>query len=204
MSPPAGHPRNQAEAAAQPDAAGADKETCAESSRGEVGRCGCRSRRPGPGAGPARARGESRAGDPRCPTPPGPRSTPAVPCRSRSGQRPACRPFDQRGCSAIARASVDRFRVIHFSIQQDAARVHSFRGGITARRPRRSRRPRPCHRPGWRASAGVGRAGHCGWRNTRLPRRDPTRLDSADVAPTQTNTNSNTLWLTTSPTRARR
>jgi len=100
MSPPAGHPRNQAEAAAQSDAAGADKETCAESSRGEVGRCGCRSRRPGPGAGPARARGESRAGDPRCPTPPGPRSTPAVPCRSRSGQRPACRPFDQRGCSA--------------------------------------------------------------------------------------------------------
>ena len=38
--------------AAQPDAASADNGTCAESSRDEVGRCGCRSKRPRPGAGP--------------------------------------------------------------------------------------------------------------------------------------------------------
>ena len=60
MSPRAGHPQNQVDAATQPDAACADNGTCAESSRDEVGRCGCRSRRPGPGAGPARARRKPR------------------------------------------------------------------------------------------------------------------------------------------------
>ena len=37
----------------------------------------------------------------------------------------------------------------------------------------------------WRASDGSARTGHCGWKNTRLPRRDRTRLDSADVEPTE-------------------
>ena len=76
MSPREEHPRNQVDAATQPDAACADNGTCAESNWDEAGRCGCRSRRPGPGAGPARGRGENRGGDLRCPTSPGPRSTP--------------------------------------------------------------------------------------------------------------------------------
>ena len=77
---PEGHPRNQADAT-QPKGCRADNGTCAKSSGGEVGRCGCRSRWPGPGAELARERGESRGGDLQCPTPPGPRSTLAVPCR---------------------------------------------------------------------------------------------------------------------------
>ena len=100
--------------ATQPDAACADNGTCAESRRDEVGRCGCRSRRPGPGAGPARARGENRGGDLRCPTSPGPRSTPGVRCRSRSGQRPGCRHFDQRGCSVPSDAPSRGLRSIAF------------------------------------------------------------------------------------------
>ncbi len=74
------------------------------------------------------------------PTPPGPRSTPGVPCRSRSGQRPPpaavtslTRVFGALR-RAIARASVDRFRVIHFSIQQDHG--HFIVEGDEARRAR--------------------------------------------------------------------
>ena len=100
--------------ATQPDAACADNGTCAESRRDEVGRCGCRSRRPGPGAGPARGRGENRGGDLRCPTSPGPRSIPGVRCRSRSGQRPGCRHFDRRGCSARSDAPSRGLRSIAF------------------------------------------------------------------------------------------
>jgi hypothetical protein len=68
--------------------------------------------------------------------------------------------------------------------------VRIFRGGIAPRRqliaPGRqlmSRRPPPYQRPGWRASAGGVRAGRCGSKSTRLPRRDRTRLESAHVAP---------------------
>jgi hypothetical protein len=71
--------------------------------------------------------------------PPGPRLTPAVHCRSRSGRRLGCRHCDRRRCSARSgapsrRASVDRFRVIHFSIQQDHG--HFIVEGDEARRAR--------------------------------------------------------------------
>ena len=114
MSPPSDMRLNQVNPATQPNAARADNGTCAESSESEVGRCGCRSRWPGLGAGLARARGESRGGDLRCLTPRGPRSTLGVPCKSRSGQRPGCRHFDQRGCSARSGAPSRGRRSIAF------------------------------------------------------------------------------------------
>ena len=61
-----------------------------------------------------------------------------------------------------------------------------FRGGIAPRWPLTSRRRRRYRGPGWRVSAGGARAGRWGWKNTRLPRRDRDRLDSADVAPRRT------------------
>jgi hypothetical protein len=57
------------------------------------------------------------------------------------------------------------------------ARRRTFRGGVTPQWRRTSRRPRPCHTPGWRASDGGAAAGRCGWKNTRLPRPDRTRLE---------------------------
>ena len=194
--------------------------------------------------------------DPRCPVQVTIRATPGLPSLRSARVFGALR-------RAIARASVDRFRVIHFSIQQDHGhfivegdearrarggvhglairlalavnralgrrgtvvgdRYHAralttprhmrasmvyvllnfrkhlrapagvdprssgpqFRGGSTPRWRRTSRRQRPSRRPGWRASDGSAPAGRCGWKNTRLPRRDRTRLDSADVAPTE-------------------
>jgi hypothetical protein len=194
--------------------------------------------------------------DPRCPVQVTIRATPGLPSLRSPRVFGALR-------RAIAQASVDRFRVIHFSIQQDhghfivegdearrarggvhglairfalavnralgrrgkvvgdrippdrsqrrgtcgrawftccstsastsapprasihVARVSSFRGGITRRRQLTTRRPRPTHRLGWRALAGGARAGRCGWRNSRPPRRDRVRLDFADVAPTE-------------------
>ena len=107
--------------------------------RDEVARCGCRSRWPGPGAGLARGRGESRGGDLRCPTPPGPRFDPRCPVqvtiRATPGL-PSLRSPRVFGAlrRAIARASVDRFRVIHFSIQQDHG--HFIVEGDEARRAR--------------------------------------------------------------------
>jgi hypothetical protein len=128
---------------------------------------------------------------------------------------------------AIARASVDRFRVIHFSIQQDhghfiveADEARRARGGVHGLAIRLAlavnralgRRgnvvgdryhARPLRTPRhMRASMVAGGPLRVEEHPAAAPR--PTRLDSADVAPTQTNTNSNTLWLTTSPTRARR
>jgi hypothetical protein len=54
--------------ATQPAVTGAENETCAESSGDERGRCGCRSRRSGPGAVLAKGRDASRAADRRCRT----------------------------------------------------------------------------------------------------------------------------------------
>jgi hypothetical protein len=74
--------------------------TCAESSRGEGGSCGCRSRRLARGVVHERGRGEDRADDLRCRTTRGRRSIPATRSRSRSEQRPDFRRSDLRGCSA--------------------------------------------------------------------------------------------------------
>ena len=194
--------------------------------------------------------------DPRCPLQVTIRATPGLPSLRSPRVFGALR-------RAIARASVDRFRVVHFSIQQDhghfivegdearrarggvhglairlalavnralgrrgkvvgdryharplttprqmrasmvyvllnfrkhlrapawsirGARVRIFRGGIAPRWPLTSRRPRPNHGPGWRASAGGARAGRCAWKSTRQLRCDRARLDCADVPPTE-------------------
>ncbi len=94
---------NQMGRATQPDARRAENGTCAESSRDERVRCGCRSRRPERGAALARERAESRAAGPRsdlrCRTSPDPRLTHASRCRSPSEQRPGCRRIARRAYS---------------------------------------------------------------------------------------------------------
>jgi len=117
----------------------AENGTCAQSSRNDRGSCGCRSRRPERGAGLARGPAESRAADLRCRTSPGPRLNRATQSRSPSEQTrglPSLRSPRVFGAlrPAIARASVDRFRVIHFSIQQDHG--HFIVEGDEARRAR--------------------------------------------------------------------
>ena len=245
----------------------AEDGTCAQSSRAEGGKCGYPSRQPGPGAGLARGRAESRAADLRCPTSRDPRVDPRYPVQVTIRATPGLPSLALAAClrSAPSRHHAGFVRSLPGDPLLDPAgpRALHRRGGRGPPRPRRrtrarhppgarrqprprpqgagrrrpvsrptahdaaadanqhglcaaqlpeaparprghrsaelgsaflgvasrpgghamSRRPRPFRRLGWRASDGGARAGRCGWKNTRLPRRDRTRLDPADVAP---------------------
>ena len=113
VSPRAGHPRNKADAPRNPT----PPAPTTEHARNQGGRSR-QMRLPLEAArtwgGARKGAGRKPRGRPSMPHVTRPKSTPGVRCRSQSGQRPGCRHFDQRGCSARSAAPSPGLRSIAF------------------------------------------------------------------------------------------